>query len=73
MKQNEKDLNLLVGANLKRAIKRSKWKTQEKFASAFHVETRTIGRWCNEGIDSITTIQQLADFLEISVLTLLSF
>lgn len=72
MKQTKMDLNLVVGANLKRAIKDSKWKTQARFAEAFGAEDRTVGRWCNQGIDKLSLIQQIADFLEIDVLTLLS-
>lgn len=72
MKQTKMDLNLVVGANLKRAIKESKWKTQARFAEAFGAEDRTVGRWCNQGIDKLSLIQQIADFLEIDVLTLLS-
>ena len=72
MKQNNMDLNKIVGANLKRAIKESKWKTQEKFSEAFGAEVRTVGRWCNQGIDKLSLVQQIADFLEIDVFALLS-
>ena len=72
MKQTNIDLNKIVGANLKRAIKESQWRTQERFAEAFGAEVRTVGRWCNKGIDKLSLIQQIADFLEIDVLTLLS-
>ena len=48
MEQTNIDLNKIVGANLKRAIKESKWKTQEKFSEAFGAEVRTVGRWCNQ-------------------------
>jgi hypothetical protein len=72
MKQINIDLNKIVGANLKRAIKESKWKTQEKFSEAFGAEVRTVGRWCNQGIDKLSLVQQIADFLEIDVFALLS-
>ena len=72
MKQTNIDLNIIVGVNLKRAIKESKWKTQERFSEAFGAETRTVGRWCNQGIDKLSLIQQIADFLEIDVFALLS-
>lgn len=72
MKQTNIDLGKIVGANLKRAIKESKWKTQEKFAEAFGAEVRTVGRWCNQGIDKLSLVQQIADFLEIDVFALLS-
>jgi hypothetical protein len=73
MKQTKKDLGKTVGANLKRAIRESKWKTQAKFAEAFYTEERTVGRWCNQGIDKLSLIQEIADFLEIDVFALLSF
>ena len=72
MKQTNIDLNKIVGANLKRAIRESEWKTQERFAEAFCAEVRTVGRWCNQGIDKLSLIQQIADFLGIDVLALLS-
>ena len=72
MKQINIDLGKIVGANLKRAIKDSKWKTQEKFSEAFGAEVRTVGRWCNQGIDKLSLVQQIADFLEIDVFALLS-
>jgi hypothetical protein len=72
MKQTNIDLGKIVGANLKRAIKESKWKTQEKFSEAFGAEVRTVGRWCNQGVDKLSLVQQIADFLEIDVFALLS-
>ena len=72
MKQTNMDLDKIVGVNLKRAIKESMWRTQEKFAEAFGAEVRTVGRWCNQGIDKLSLIQQIADFLEIDVYALLS-
>ena len=72
MEQTNIDLNKIVGANLKRAIKESKWRTQEKFAEGFGAEVRTVGRWCNQGIDKISLVQQIADFLDIDVFALLS-
>ena len=72
MKQLTVDLCKAAGENLKRAIKESKWKTQEKFSEAFGAEVRTVGRWCNQGIDKLSLVQQIADFLEIDVFALLS-
>ena len=72
MKQTNIDLGKIVGANLKRAIKESKWKTQEKFSEAFGAEVRAVGRWCNQGIDKLSLVQQIADFLEVDVFALLS-
>ena len=72
MKQTNIDLNKIVGATLKRAIKASKWKTQEKFAEAFSTDVRNVGRWCNQGVDKLSLVQELADLLEIDVFALLS-
>ena len=72
MKQNNTDLSVIVGVNLKRAIRESEWRTQAKFAEAFGAEERTVGRWCNQGIDKLSLIQQIADFLNVDVLALLS-
>ena len=72
MKQTKKDLGKIVGANVKRAIKESKWRTQLKFSENFGAEVRTVGRWCNQGIDKLSLVQQIADFLEIDVFALLS-
>ena len=71
MKQTNMDPKLIVGANLKRAIKASIFRTQEKFAEEFCTDVRNVSRWCNEGIDSIDTVWKIAAFLNISVSTLL--
>ena len=55
--RDAQDLSIIVGANLKRYIKLSKWKTQAEFAYAFGAEERTVGRWCNNGIDKLSLIQ----------------
>ena len=73
MGQTKKDPIIMVGENLKRAIKNSKWKTQAKFAENFGTDERNVGRWCNNGIDKLSTILQIADFLEIDVSALLPF
>ena len=72
MKQNNNRLGLTVGANLKRAIKGSDWRTQERFAEAFCADERTVRRWCKGEIDKISLIEQIADFLGIDVFALLS-
>ena len=68
MKDTNQDLALIVGANLKRYIRLSRWKTQAEFAYAFGAEERTVGRWCNQGIDKLSLIQQLAEFLNIDIM-----
>ena len=72
MKQTKTSLEKIVGANVQRAIKASKWKTQAKFAEAFGADERTVGRWCNQGIDKFSLLQQIADFLGVDVYALLS-
>lgn len=72
MEQKRKDLGLVAGANLKRLIKESKWGTQEEFANEFGTDVRTIGRWVNHGIDSLTTIGRLAQLFNTDVFAILS-
>lgn len=72
MEQNIKNLGLVAGANLKRLIKNSKYKTQEEFAFEFCTDVRTVGRWVNKGIKNLDTIQQIAEFFDIDALTLFS-
>ena len=45
----KKPLSKVVGANLKREIRQSRYRTQENFAVEFGAETRTVNRWLNEG------------------------
>ena len=53
MEQKYQSLGLVAGANLKRLIKQSSYKTQEEFAYEFGTDVRTVGRWINHGIDRI--------------------
>ena len=72
MERKSQDLGLVVGANLKRLIKESKYKTQEEFAFEFGVDDRTVRRWIGKGVYDIRSIQQLAGFFEIGVFDILS-
>ena len=72
MEQNIKDLGLVAGANLKRLIKNSRYKTQEEFAFEFGTDVRTVGRWIRGGINSIATIQQIAAFFGVDALAFFS-
>lgn len=72
MEQKYQDLGLVAGAKLKQLIKQSKYKTQEEFAFEFGADVRTIGRCINNGIDSLSTIQKIADFFGIAVSDILS-
>ena len=60
-----------VGPNLKRLIKESKYRTQERFAEGAGYDTRTVRVWVKEGINSISTIALVADVLEVDVRALL--
>lgn len=72
MEQNIKDLGLVAGANLKRLIKNSKYKTQEEFAFEFGTDVRSVGRWIRGGINSLATIQQIAAFFGVDALAFFS-
>ncbi|MFI3163631.1 MAG: helix-turn-helix transcriptional regulator [Bacillota bacterium] len=72
MVQNNISRSLAAGQKLKSLIKTSQYRTQEEFAFAFSVNTRTVGRWVSEGINSLETIEQLADFFAIDFLDFLS-
>jgi transcriptional regulator with XRE-family HTH domain len=72
MEQNFTALSLIAGANLKRLIKNSKLKTQDEFAYEFGTDVRTIGRWVNNGVKNLDTLQQLAAFFDVDVLTFFS-
>ncbi len=72
MEQKYQSLGLVAGANLKRLIKESKYKTQEEFAFEFGADVRTVGRWVNQGIDKLSIIEQIAEFFGIDVLDVLS-
>ena len=62
----------ICGKNLKKHIKASVHiRTQERVAELMEVNVRTVKRWVAEGVDSLTTIKQIADLLGISDLELL--
>lgn len=67
----EKYLSQIAGDNVKRIIKNSDFETQENFAFAFGAEIRTVSRWLNNGIKNLDTLQEIAEFLEVDVLSLL--
>ena len=60
-----------IGANLKRLIKNSPYRTQEKFAEACFCDVRTVRRWISGSIKDIDTISDLAMRLDIDVRDLL--
>ena len=71
MTQNLK-LSETVGKNLKKLIKQSKYKTQERFAiEGMNVDAVTVRRWISKGVKDIDTIVEIARVLEINYLELL--
>ena len=71
MERNLKDLGLVAGANLKRLIKESGM-TQDCFAFDFGTDERNVRRWIAKGINSLRTLQEIADYFGIDVLDILS-
>lgn len=67
---DKKPLSKVVGANLKREIRQSRYRTQENFAFEFGAETRTVSRWLNEGLRDVDVAEEIAEFLEIETLGL---
>lgn len=72
MTQNRTDLGKVVGANLRRLIKGSAYRTQAEFAYAFGVDERTVRRWVSSGIEKVYIIDEIADFFKIDRMNLLS-
>ena len=72
MEQKRKALCLVAGANLKRLIKNSVYRTQEEFAYQFGTDIRTVNRWVNQGIPNLTLVEMIADFFGVDPLALLS-
>ena len=59
-----------VGENLKRLIKESEYRTQERFAEEAYVDVRTVRRWVQK-LDSISTVVYIARVLDVDVMALL--
>ena len=61
-----------IGQNLKILIKRSKYKTQDRFAiEGMHVDPVTVRRWIANGIRDINTIYEISLILEVDIMDLL--
>ena len=60
-----------VGANLRRLIKESKYRTQENFAEACHTSPRNLRRWIKQGVKDIDIIDDLAKALDVDPMALL--
>lgn len=67
---NQKLLSEIVGANVKRAISLSPYKTQEEFAYVFGTDIRNVSRWVNQGVKKIDTADEIAGFLEFETVNL---
>lgn len=61
----KKLLSEVVGVNLKREIRLSRYRTQEEFAFEFGAEIRTVSRWVNGGLKNVDTIEEIEEFLEL--------
>ena len=68
----DRELGLRVGRNLRRMICTSPYKPLAGFALAFGVDVRTVGRWVREGVYDLCTVAQLARFFGVDPLTLLA-
>lgn len=54
----------ICGRKLKKLIRENKnIKTQERFAELMNINVRTVKRWVKEGVDSLSTIKEIADML----------
>lgn len=65
MMQND-SLPVRAGKNLKRIIKEHGL-TQEQFAEQIYVDATTVRRWLKNGIDKISTIEEILNFFDIDV------
>ena len=72
MKHTSASPSQVAGGNLKRLIKESKYRTQERFAEAYNTDARCIRRWISGGITKTDQLQEFADFFGVSVIDLLT-
>lgn len=56
-----------LGSVIKRLIKQSEFRTQEEFAKKMNVELRTVSRWVNGQIDSLTILYDVCSTLNVNV------
>ena len=65
------ELSQVVGTNLKRLLK--EWgKTQEDFADEFGADVRTVRRWVKSGVDKLSLVQQIAEYFNVDVFSILT-
>ena len=55
-----------AGMKLRRLIKEY-YRSQQEFADAYGTDIRSVSRYVNNGIDSISTIQELASHFHLTV------
>lgn len=53
-----------AGMYLKQLIKEN-YETQQDFADDYGLEIRTVNRYVNQGINQISTVQELAEFFDV--------
>ncbi|MCQ2776409.1 MAG: helix-turn-helix domain-containing protein [Bacilli bacterium] len=59
-------LSVKAGKNLKRIIKENGY-TQEAFADEFGTDRANLRKWLSNGINKISTIEDIAKFFDIDV------
>lgn len=68
MTQTKPSLSKHCGEVLEQQIKK-RGITREVAADGLSVDLRTLRRWIHEGIDSLDTLEKIAEYFEIDVLT----
>ena len=62
----DKTLAEQIGNNLKKLIKESRFKTQEKFANeGMNVDPVTVRRWISKGVRDVNTIFEISEVLDV--------
>lgn len=56
-----------LGSVIKKLIISSDFRTQESFAKTMNVELRTVSRWVNGGLDSLTILYAICRELHVCV------
>lgn len=72
MGERNRSISERVGKNLKKLIKESKFKTQDRFAKdGIHVDPVTVRRWIAHGVRDVNTIEEISQILEVDIKELL--
>lgn len=67
---NKEPLAAIAGKNLKVLIK-SRNLTQEQAAILLHIEDRTLRRWISDGIDKLSSLEQICRVFKVDLVTTL--